>query len=221
MEQTQLQDRDFGLIPTLPLKKLSIVQHNCLRGWNVFLFLFNSLKTTTLPPLFVLLQDPYVFHNQLPVFAGFKVFAPDISSGIVTKVARYISSGLLHIYPILSLFFDCPDWMTLDIHILSRLFNSNHHMLRIYNSYMTNGTSSNTRTIAPDRMFIEHNFPYLVAEDFNIHNPLSDPLWHFSSKEIAISASYFEKAADLKYSLINTPGIFTRFPFVQDNRPAV
>ena len=69
--------------------------------------------------------------------------------------------------------------MALDVHTPSGLFDSNHHVLRIYNGYSTNGFSSNIRTVAPEQMFPELDFPCLVAGDFNIHNPLSDPLRDF------------------------------------------
>ena len=55
----------------------------------------------------------------------------------------------------------------------------------------------------------------------NIHNTLSDPLRDFSPNVIAVSASYFERAADMGFSLLNTPGVYTRFLFVAWNRPAV
>ena len=42
---------------------LSIVQHNCLRSWDVFLSLFNSFALAKHPPLIVCLQDPLVWRN--------------------------------------------------------------------------------------------------------------------------------------------------------------
>ena len=68
-------------------------------------------------------------------------------------------------------------------------------------------------------MFPELDFPCLIPRDFNIHNLLSDPLRDFSPNDIAISASYFERAADMGFSLLNTPGVYTRFPFVTRDRP--
>ena len=162
-----------------------------------------------------------MYRNRLPAFAGFKVFAPEIRKSVAPKVACYVFYGFLQTYPIVAWFFDSPDWMALDVHTPSGLFNSNHHVLRIYNGYSTNGSSSNTRTIAPEKMFPELDFPCLIAGDFNIHNPLSDPLRDFSSNDIAISAPYFERAADMGFSLLNTPGVYTRFPFVARDRPAV
>ena len=187
----------------------------------MFLLRFNSLKTAAFLPSFVLLQDPPVDRNCLTAFAGFKAFAPEIRNSMAPKVAYYVFYGFLQIYPIVPLFFNSPDWMALDVHTPSGLFDSNHHVLRIYNSYSTNGSSSNICTFAPEQMFSELDFPCLIASDFNIHTPLSDPLRDFSPNDIAISAPYFERTADMGFSLLNTPGVYTRFPFVAGDRHAV
>ena len=99
--------------------------------------------------------------------------------------------------------------MALDVHSPSGLFDSNHHVLRIYNGYSTNGSSSNIRAVAPEQMFPDHDFSCLIAGDFNIHNPLSHPLRDFCPNDVAISAPYYERAADMGFSLLNTPGVHT------------
>jgi len=137
------------------------------------------------------------------------------------KVACYIYHGLLQTYSILPVLFQSPDWMALDVHTTSGLFDSNHHVIRLYKGYSTNGTSSYARTVTPGRMFQDRDFACLVAGDFNVHNTLSDPLREYSACEVAISTPYFERAADLGISLLNTAGVFTRFPFVAEDRPAV
>src|SRR5437879_6039280 len=57
--------------------------------------------------------------------------------------------------------------------------------------------------------------------DFNLHHPLPDPLCELSSQDISVSAPYFERAANLGYSLLNVPGIFTGFPFDSSSCPGV
>ena len=207
-------------IPASVRRKVSIVQHNAWESGMCFLRFFNSLKTGTAIPSFVLLQHPPVCRNRLPSFGGFKAFAPEISNGVPPKVACYVHHRLLQTYPILPGFFECPDWMALDVHSLSALFDSNHLVLRLYNSYSTNRTSSYVRTVTPEKMFEEHDFPCLVAGNFNGHNPLSDPLKEYSAHEVAISTPYFDRAADLGFSLLNKPRVFTHFPFVAADRPA-
>jgi len=61
----------------------------------------------------------------------------------------------------------------------------------------------------------------LVLGDLNIHNPLSDPLRHFSQREISSSTPYFEKAAESGFALLNPPGEYTKFPLVGNARPSV
>jgi len=170
----------FGPAPAPVLQQLSIVQHNCLGSWNVFSSLFISLKTVTQTPSFFLLQDPPVFRNRLPSFVGFKAFVPKIQNGMLPKVACYVYYEFLQTYSILPVFFEWPDWMALDVHTPSGLFVSNHHILRMYNGYSTNGTLY-VRTVTPDKMFQDHDFPCLVVGDFNVHNPLSDPLREYSA----------------------------------------
>jgi len=57
--------------------------------------------------------------------------------------------------------------------------------------------------------------------DLNIHNPLSDPLRHFSSREIWSTTPYFEKAAESGFAPFNPAGEYTRFPLVGKARPSV
>ena len=56
---------------------LTLVQHNSLASWDVFLSLFNSFVDFS-PIDIVLLQDLRVYHGSLPSFAGFKAFAPPV-----------------------------------------------------------------------------------------------------------------------------------------------
>jgi len=57
--------------------------------------------------------------------------------------------------------------------------------------------------------------------DLNIHHPTSDPLRTFKEDEIATSSPYFDRATDLEFFLLNTPGVFTRFSMSRIGRPGV
>jgi len=57
--------------------------------------------------------------------------------------------------------------------------------------------------------------------DLNIHHPTSDPLRLFKEDEIATSAPYFDRATELGFPLLNTPGVFTRFAMSLIGRPSV
>lgn len=210
-----------GPDPPPPIKNLSFVQHNCLGSWNVFLSLFNSLRCAASPPTVVLLQDPPFARNKLPHFAGFKVFAPPLPIGTAPKVACYVNISFGNSYPILPVFYDRPDIMALDVFTSGGLFNSSHTQLRVVNAYSTNGSSFRLRTVPPDLLFQEFSFPCLIMGDLNLHHSLPDPLRVLSRTEHLVSTPYFERAADLSYSLLNDPGVYTRFPFDDSSRPSV
>src|ERR1700712_4456191 len=93
-----------------PLTTLSLVQHNSLGSWDVFLSLFHSFSDG--PPVdFVLLQDPRVSSGFLPSFAGFKCFAPPVPK---PRVDIYASLKLLSTFTVLAVFcFDAEDFLAL------------------------------------------------------------------------------------------------------------
>ena len=76
-----------------------------------------------------------------------------------------------------------------------------------------------TMSVGPSDALTDVDFPCLVAGDFNIHNPAADPLRVSSRSEENTSAPYFNRASDLAYSLLNTPGVYTRFPLSGTFRP--
>jgi len=74
-------------------------------------------------------------------------------------------------------------------------------------------------SVSPEHALLDLDHPYLVAGDFNIHNAATDPTRLLSSKEEKESAPYFDRASDLGFPLLNTPGIYTQFPFSGTHRP--
>jgi len=70
-----------------PADNLTLIQHNTLGSWDVFLSLFSSLTEGPSPDM-VLLQDPPSSKGFLPSFSGFKSFAPPVGR---PKVACYIN----------------------------------------------------------------------------------------------------------------------------------
>jgi len=100
-------------------------------------------------------------------------------------------------------------------------FNPSTTGLTIINSYSTKGLSNNTRSVPPDLIFPSSPLPTLTLGDLNIHYPTSDPLRTFNEDEITTSARYFERATDLGFSLLNTPGVFTWFSMSFIGRPGV
>ena len=205
--------RTTGQAPGL---HISIVQHNSLGSWDVFLSLFGSL-VGTLHADIVLLQDPPSSKGFLSRFTGFKPFAPPPTAR--PKVAIYVSSSFCSRYTILPGFYeDTPDTMYQDIYTPEGCFGTSA-LKFILNNVYAREKGSHARTVSPETALQQCDFPYLVAGDFNIHNPASDPLRVFSYAEELKSAPFYDLASGRGFKLLNTPGIYTRFPFSRSHRP--
>ena len=61
-------------------------------------------------------------------------------------------------------------------------------------------------------LFVETNEPTLVVGDLNIHTAYTDPLRSLEPGERRRGEHYMRLAALRGYNIINTPGIYTRFP---------
>ena len=195
---------------------ISIIQHNSLGSWDVFLSLFSSV-VGTLHGDIVPLQDPPSSKGLLPRFAGFKSFAPPT---VRPRVAIYVSLRLCANYTILPGFHDdTPDAMYLDVHTPDGCFGTKAPKFRINNIY-ARVEGGHTRSVSPATAFQQADFPYLVAGDFNIHNPASDPLRIFSYAEELESAPFYDLASDRGFRLINSPGVYTRFRLSGSHRPS-
>jgi len=171
-----------------PATDLTLVQHNSLGSWDVFLSLFSSLVDG--PPLdFVLLQDPPSSKGFLPSFAGFKSFAPPVARA---RVACYASLTFLQEFAILPFFPpESDDFMALDVFTPQGCFGSNSPRFRIGNAY-ARPLPPGPHSVSPDIALQDLEFPYLVAGDFNIHNTATDPTWLLSTGEENESAPYFD-----------------------------
>jgi len=77
------------------------------------------------------------------------------------------------------------------------------------------------RSILPERVFSSLSYPHLVLGDFSLHHPLADPCRSLSEREFITSMRYFDAAFDVPYHLLNTPGVYTWFPFDTISRPSV
>ena len=67
-------------------------------------------------------------------------------------------------------------------------------------------------TVSPMVAFPDLSHPTLVVGDFNLHQPLPDPLRSHSIDELATSFAYFSRMSELGFGLLNQPGVYTRFP---------
>ena len=200
-----------------PAHQLTLVHHNSLGSWDVFLSLFGSFVGAPRVEI-VLLQDPPSSRGFLPPFTAFKSFSPSLPR---LKVACHVSLDFLSRYPTLPGFYDgFPDAMYLDVHTPDRCFGTSAPKFSISNVYARE-RSYHTRSIPPEVAFQQLDLPYLVAGDFNIHNPATDPSRIFSYSEELTFSPFHDLVADLGFRLLNTPGVYTRFPPSGSHRPGV
>jgi len=136
-------------------------------------------------------------------------------------VAAYVHMSCLSNYTVLPRFKGGDDVLALEISSNEPLFATSFHSFRVINAYSTNSVDHRIHSVPPEVLFPDLGFPPLVVGDLNIHNPLWDPLRHFSPREISSSTPYFEKAAESGFALLNPPWEYTRFPLVGKARPWV
>jgi len=136
-------------------------------------------------------------------------------------VAAYVHVSFLSNYTVLPRFKGVDDVLSVDISSNEPLFGTAFHSFRIINAYSTHTVDHRVHSVSPEVLFPDLGFPLLVLGDLNIHNPHSDPLRHFSHRQISSSTPYFEKAAESGFALLNPPGEYTRFPLVGRACPAV
>ena len=107
----------------------------------------------------------------------------------------------------------------MNLHSPEGLFDTSHNLFHLYNAYCIPG--GHTRSVSPVDLFPQHYFPTLVLEDLNIHDSASDPTLLLSDQDQFITSPYFDRASTELFFLLNTPGVYTRFPFTSNHRPAV
>jgi len=111
--------------------------------------------------------------------------------------------------------------MALDLFTPDGFFNPSTTGFTIINSYSTKGRLNNTRSVPPDIVFPMSSLPTLTLGDLNIHHPTADPVRVFKEDEIATSTPYFDRATELGFTLLNVPGLFTRFSMSLIRHPGV
>jgi len=184
--------------------------------FKFFLVFFTSIESS---PHIGALQDIPLWRNCLPVFRNYKCFLPPATDRYKPRVATYVHERLLSVISILPLFFETGHLMAVNFHSPEVRFDTSHNLFHLYNAYsIPNG---HTRSVSPVDLFSQHDFPTLVLGDLNIYHSVSDPTRLLSCYEQFISSPYFDRASAQLLSLLNTPGVYTRFPFTSNHRPAV
>jgi len=206
---------------TPPPKPFTLVQHNCLVSWDVFFSPFGSFTQLAHPPSIVALQDPPVYSGKLPSFNLSSVFSPPTNGGCKPHIAFYVYRSFLASVSLLPCFFGRGHVMALDLFTPDGFFNPSTTGFTIVNSYSTKGHRNNTRSVLPDIIFPASPLPTLTLGDLNVHQPTADPLRVFNEYELATSTPYFDTATHLGFTLLNVPGVFTRFSMSLIGRPGV
>jgi len=80
-------------------------------------------------------------------------------------------------------------------------------MINAYNRPAEGG-----HTVTTESLFTKTNEPTLVVGDLNIHTAYTDPMRNLEPGERRRGEHYMRLAALQDYTIINTPGIYTRFP---------
>jgi len=203
-----------AVFPSFP-----IVQHNCLGIWDVFLSLFHSFTMRPHPPLLVAIQDLPSRRSVLPPFPGFMSFA--LLSPGRPRVAIYVSRTLNPHLSCSTVFHDSSEMLLVDVFSSEGLFGCSHHSLRVTSVYLFRKNCPPYRSIPPERIFSFLSNPHLVLGDFNLHHALTEPCRSLSAREFIISSGYFDTAFDVPYHLLNTPKVYTLFPFDTTSQPSV
>jgi len=187
----------------------------------VFLSLFGLFTQLAQPPSIVALQDPPVYRAKLPSFNLFSAFSPPTDGGCKLRLAFYVYSSFLATVSLLPRFFRTGDVMALDLFTPDGFFNPSTTGFTIVNSYRTKGRLNNTRSISLEIIFPPAPLPTVMLGDINIHHSTANPLRTFKEDELAISMPYFDRATDLGFTLLNVPGVFTRFSMSLIGHPGV
>jgi len=106
--------RDVKQVSTPPLSPFTLVQHNCLGSWDVFLSWFGSFSQLTAALSVVALQDPPVYRGKLPSFKLYTCFSPPSGNSGKPHVAFYVFSNFLATITLLPKFFGRNDVIGLE-----------------------------------------------------------------------------------------------------------
>jgi len=136
-------------------------------------------------------------------------------------MAIYISCSLdLHLL-CTTVFHGTSEMLSIDVFSPEGLFRSPNRSLRITSVYLLYTSHPPYCSITPDLVFSLLHYPHLIVGYFNLHHPLLDPLCSLSDRESTLSARYVDITLATPYHLLNTPGVYTCFPFDTFMRPLV
>ena len=182
---------------------------------------FQEATSGPRPPSFVLIQDPPVARGLTPLVNGYRCFTPPPQTGR-PRVATYVLSSIDKFFRVFAATMTRNDVLEIMVVADNPLFSSAIRSFRLVNIYgLPRGSSLPGTPLTPDDIFSPSPLPTFVAGDFNLLHPASDPDRIMSDKDFRESEPFFNLAAERGFSLLNTPGEYTRFPFNTETRPSV
>ena len=162
---------------------------------------------------------PRVVTIVLQFFATINCFFPSATDSYKPRVATYVHERLVSVISVLPLFFQRGNLMAVYFHSPEGPFDTSDNLFRLHNAYSI--PTGHTRSVSPVDLFPRHDFPTLVLGDLNVDPSASDPTRLLSDYDQFISSPYFDRVSAQLFSLLNTPWVYTRFPFTSNHRPAV
>jgi len=136
-------------------------------------------------------------------------------------VAIYVSRVLNQHLSCSTVFHKSSEMLSVDAFSPEGLFGFPHRSLRVTSVYLLQTSGPPYCSIPPEQLFSFLSYCHLILGDFNLHHPLADPCRSLSEREVTLSARYLDAAFDIPYQLLNTPGVYMRFPFDTVSRPSV
>ena len=184
--------------------RINVAQHNCRGSNDVFLSLFHIVRNFKVS--FVCVQDPPLYNGEPLRAPGYECL---FLKSVKVRVCTYVS---LRILADIS-FVVVPredDVLYLRVFAKEGKLVGQSRSFALLNAY--NREVDGGHLVKPDLLFISTNEPTLVVGDLNIHTSFTDPLRNLSSGERRRGEHYMRMAMLNGYSIMNTPGVHTRFP---------
>jgi len=155
---------------------------------------------------FICVQDPRLFNGQPLRGPGYECISLNAEK---VQVCTYVSLKVLLDISFVVVPRD-QDILYLRIFAKEGGLLGNRRSLGIINIY--HRPAKGGHTVTAETLFTETNEPTLVVGDLNIHNAYTDPMSDLEPGERRKGEHYMRLAALREDTIINTPGIYTRFP---------
>ena len=155
---------------------------------------------------FVCVQDPPLYNGQPLRAPGYECISLTTTK---VRMCTYVSLRVLLDISFVVVPRD-QDILYLRIFAKEGFLLGNNRSLGIINTY--NRQAEGDHTVTAEDLFVETNELTLVVGDLNIHTAYTDPLRSLEPGERRRGEHYMRLAALCGYNIINTPGIYRRFP---------